>query len=121
MAGINLDPKITNITWFGGNTKVIDFASITDPIEMLTLLNQKLDLVVREWDYWDIYKFESSINDVNDIDTAEASLTPNHALVVNVDIPGQANTNDSNSRRESYNRGDVILKKENSQVQPWEN
>lgn len=111
---INLDPKITNITWFGGNTKVIDFTGISnDPIKMLTLLNQKLDLVVREWDYWDIYKFESSINDVNDIDTAEASLTPNHALVVNVDIPGQANTGNSTGRRDSYSRGDVILKKEN--------
>lgn len=105
---INLDPKRTNITWFGGETKIISQTySANNPIEFLTYLNSKMDLVVREWDYWDVYKFESSVNNGEDLTSAIAGLTPNHSLVINTTFAREDDT---------YNRGDVILKKENGDI-----
>lgn len=105
---INLDPKRTNITWFGGNTRAVSPIKAGDPLlTFLTNLNSKMDLVIREWDYWDIYKFESSVNDNDDLTSAIAGLTPNHSLVINTTFARED---------ESYNRGDVILKKENGDI-----
>lgn len=109
---INLDPKLTNITWFGGDSRVIDTTNISADAktikDYLTLLNTKMDQAVRDYDYWDAYKFELSVDKAEDLGQAIMALNPNHSLVINVDQATYNNT--------IYNRGDILLKKENGDL-----
>lgn len=118
--GINLDPKVTNITWFGGDTSAVPLPTGDGKIsEQLSFLSQKMDVVARRLDYWDIYKFEDSINNSQDLGNAIARLNPNHALVINtnMDINNDISLfNFINSPNQQLHRGDVILKQDNGSL-----
>jgi len=100
-----INPKLSNIDWFG------TYNESTPPshgIEFLTWLSKKLDITVRQWDYWDIYKFSGSVNSAEGFGTALAQLVPNHALVINTPY-FEYNT-------VGYQRGDVVLKQDNGDL-----
>lgn len=59
---------------------------------------------VRSLEYWDVYRFEGSVNNSNDFLKQYNALTNNHALVINVAF-------------DKYRIGDVVLKDNNGSQQ----
>ena len=107
MAQIN--KRATNITWLTDPEYVdTQFSGSLDSAasfkEYFNFIETKLKLAKRSLEYWDIYRFKSSLNDPDLFASAFAALEPNTSLIINC--------KNFNYNGVDYHQGDVVIKKD---------
>ena len=98
---INLKKSTT--FWNANGSENMPHSNVKDLQTLNENLNWYAQQVVnakRDIEYWDVYRFDGSIDSKEDFDSKYAALPNNHALVVNVDI-------------DKYQTGDVVIKDNN--------
>ena len=78
--------------------------SLADIQTNLVWCDKIINNAVRSLEYWDVYRFEGSVNNSSDFLKQYNALTNNHALVINVAF-------------DKYKIGDVVLKDNNGTQQ----
>lgn len=102
---MSINLKKSTTFWNANGSENMPHSNVKDLQTLNENLNWYAQQVVnakRDIEYWDIYRFDGSIDSKEDFDSKYAALPNNHALVVNVDI-------------DKYQTGDVIIKDNNGE------
>ena len=102
---MSINLKKSTTFWNANGSENMPHSNVKDLQTLNENLNWYAQQVVnakRDIEYWDVYRFDGSVDSKEDFDSKYAALPNNHALVVNVDI-------------DKYQTGDVIIKDNNGE------
>lgn len=102
---MSINLKKSTTFWNANGSENMPHSNVKDLQTLNENLNWYAQQVVnakRDIEYWDVYRFDGSIDSKEDFDSKYAALPNNHALVVNVDI-------------DKYQTGDVVIKDNNGE------
>ena len=102
---MSINLKKSTTSWNANGSENMPHSNVKDLQTLNENLNWYAQQVVnakRDIEYWDVYRFDGSVDSKEDFDSKYAALPNNHALVVNVDI-------------DKYQTGDVVIKDNNGE------
>ena len=102
---MSINLKKSTTFWNANGSENMPHSNVKDLQTLNENLNWYAQQVVnakRDIEYWDVYRFDGSVDSKEDFDSKYAALPNNHALVVNVDI-------------DKYQTGDVVIKDNNGE------
>lgn len=102
---MSINLKKSTTFWNANGSENMPHSNVKDLQTLNENLNWYAQQVVnakRDIEYWDVYRFDGSIDSKEDFDSKYAALPNNHALVINVDI-------------DKYRTGDVVIKDNNGE------
>lgn len=102
---MSINLKKSTTFWNANGSENMPHSNVKDLQTLNENLNWYAQQVVnakRDIEYWDVYRFDGSVDSKEDFDSKYAALPNNHALVINVDI-------------DKYQTGDVVIKDNNGE------
>lgn len=102
---MSINLKKSTTFWNANGSENMPHSDVKDLQTLNENLNWYAQQIVnakRDIEYWDVYRFDGSVDSKEDFDSKYAELPNNHALVVNVDI-------------DKYQTGDVVIKDNNGE------
>ena len=102
---MSINLKKSTTFWNANGSENMPHSNVKDLQTLNENLNWYAQQVVnakRDIEYWDVYRFDGSVDSKEDFDSKYAALPNNHALVINVDT-------------DKYKTGDVVIKDNNSE------